>query len=193
MAKRFLTYFKVPIPPWKEKKLGAGSTTIRFVITGRVPSKKNNMQSVAVRREARNYLNELPPGKMVTKQQAGIAIGKVHSKIRPNDDYNEFVAKQLPIIQKQMEEWSGRLQYKGLVFPIPYAALSLRFYMKQKHLSDTVNRQQTIQDLLIACRVVANDDYRTLNPIQSASACYFGEVFESITVISLSFRLPGKL
>ena len=31
--KRYQTYFKIPIPPFKEEKLGAGSTTIRFIIT----------------------------------------------------------------------------------------------------------------------------------------------------------------
>jgi hypothetical protein len=50
MAKRFATYFGVPIPPFKEEKLGAGSIAIRFVITGKIPSKKNNQQSVAVRK-----------------------------------------------------------------------------------------------------------------------------------------------
>ena len=41
MAKRFVTYFGVSVPPFKEEKLGAGSKTIRFVIAGNVISKKN--------------------------------------------------------------------------------------------------------------------------------------------------------
>ena len=55
MAKRYQTYFGVPIPPFKEDKLGAGSITIRFVITGKIPSKKNNQMSVSVRRYAREW------------------------------------------------------------------------------------------------------------------------------------------
>ena len=45
MKKRFQTYFGVPIPPFKEDKLGAGTTTIRFILTGKMPSKKNNQQA----------------------------------------------------------------------------------------------------------------------------------------------------
>ena len=45
MSKRFLTYFGVPVPPFKEEKIGAGSVTIRFVVTGKIPSKKNNQMS----------------------------------------------------------------------------------------------------------------------------------------------------
>ena len=57
--KRFISYFGVSIPPFKEEKLGAGSTTIRFVITGKIPSKKNNQMSVAVRVHARKWISEL--------------------------------------------------------------------------------------------------------------------------------------
>lgn len=188
--KRYQTYFGIPIPPWKDKKLGAGSTTIRFVITGRVPSKKNNIQSVAIRKDAREYINGLfKTTAHISKPQALAAIKKVYSKVRPNDDYNSFVEATKPILIEQMAEWSARLSDKGLIFPLSAATMTIRFYMKHKHISDTVNRQQSIQDLLIEAGVISNDDYRTLNPIISASACYFEEIPENITFISLSFRL----
>ena len=41
MVKRFQTYFGVPIPPFKTDKLGAGSITIRFILTGKIPSKQH--------------------------------------------------------------------------------------------------------------------------------------------------------
>ena len=58
MKKRYVTYFGIPIPPFKEEKLGAGATPIRFVLTGKMPSKKNNQQSVTVRKYARSWANE---------------------------------------------------------------------------------------------------------------------------------------
>lgn len=190
MAKRFQTYFGVAIPPWKEEKLGAGCITIRFVITGRVPSKKNNNQSVAVKKEARKYLVDLfDKSKTINKAQALKALKLVYSKIRPNDEYLKFVEEQTPILQQQSSYWSDRLRDKGLIFPLTSATLNLRFYMKHKHISDTVNRQQSIQDLLIESKIIANDDYKTLNPIHSASICYFEEIADNITLISLSFHL----
>jgi hypothetical protein len=187
---RFQTYFGVPIPPFKEEKLGAGSCTIRFVVTGKVPSKKNSQQSVAVRRYARDYLKNLMKQKgNIDFNDAQRAIGKCYSKMRSNAEYNEFIKKTKPVIQAQMAEWSARLRDKGLIFPISKAALSLRFYFNNRYVTDTVNKQQTIQDLLVECGVIADDDYSRLNPIASASACYVDELIHSIAFISLSFRL----
>lgn len=190
MGKRFISYFGVPFPPFKEEKLGAGSTTIRFVIKGKIPSKKNSQQSVAVRKDARKFLNDqLKKNGQITIQDAQKAVGKCYSKMRSNADYNTFVAKMKPIIVAQAAEWSARLRDKGLIFPLTKATLSLRFYFNNRYVTDTVNKQQTVQDLLIECGIIADDDYNSLNPIHSASACYADELVDSLAFISLSFRL----
>ena len=109
--------------------------------------------------------------------------------MRGNAKYKEFLEKTKPIIQSQMQEWSGRLSEKGLVFPISSATLSLRLYWKDRYIRDTVNVQQTIQDVLVDCGVVVNDDYKCLNPIFSESECYYEEIINNIAFISLSFKL----
>ena len=190
MSLRFQTYFGVSIPPWKEKKLGAGSTTIRFILTGKVPSKKNNQMAVAVRKPARNWLKREQATKgHITLADAIKAVNMVRAKVRGNQQYIDFVEKVKPIIHAQMLEWSDRLREKGLIFPLSSATMSLRLYFKDRYVSDTVNKQQTIQDLLQACGVICNDDYNTINPIHSASACYYEELIHNIAFISLSFRL----
>lgn len=186
--KRFLTYFGIPLPPFKEKKLGAGSITIRFVLVGKIPSKKNRVTSVAVRKDAKDYIKSLP-GDMIPKGVALRSIDKVYSKVVGNVSFKEWVHEQKPVLLAQAAEWSDRLAAKGLVFPIPKAALSLRFYFNNRYVTDTVNKQQSVQDLLITAGIIANDDYNSLNPIYSASACYVDELIHSIVCISLSFRL----
>lgn len=190
-GKRFQTYFGVPIPPFKEEKLGAGSVTIRFVVTGKIPSKKNSQQSVAIRQKARDFLKQLKKNKKsITFEDANKAISMCYSKMRGNAEYAHFIKTAKPVIHAQMQEWSSRLKNRGLIFPLDKAALSLRFYFNNRYITDTVNKQQTIQDLLVESGVVADDDYDTLNPIYSASACYVDELVYSIAFISLSFRLP---
>jgi hypothetical protein len=191
MSKRFQTYFGVPIPPFKEEKLGAGSVTIRFVVTGKIPSKKNSQQAVTIRQKAREFL------KLTQKQKGNIsyddaqkAIGMCYAKMRGNAEYIHFINETKPVIQAQMLEWSNRLKDKKLIFPLDKATLSLRFYFNNRYITDTVNKQQTIQDLLVDCGVIADDDYDSLNPIHSASACYVDELIYSIAFISLSFKLP---
>lgn len=190
MALRFQTYFGVPIPPFKEKKIGAGASTIRFVITGKIPSKKNHLQSISVRKGAKDFLyGKKNSGQNISFSDAIEAVNLVSSKVRPNEEYRDFVDRCKPIIQEQMLTWSNRLYSKGLVFPLQKAAMNLRLYFKARHITDTVNKQQSIQDLLIECGVLANDDYNTLNPIHSESACYYEELIHDIAFISLSFKL----
>lgn len=193
MVKRFQTYFGVPIPPFKEEKLGAGSTTIRFVLSGNIISKKNNEQAVAVRRFAREYLNSVQVGGMVTLAQAMKAVSMVHAKIRGNAEYAKFLARVKPILMEQMQVWSSRLQSKGLIFPLSKSAVSIRLYIKDKYRRDTVNAQQTIQDVLKDSGVVIDDNDQVFNPIYAASARYYEELIHNIAFISLSFKLDKNL
>lgn len=191
MSKRFQTYFGVPIPPWKEEKLGAGGMTIRFVLTGKTPSKKNNQQAVAVRRFARAWANEQSRVRQPTWADVHKAIGMVHAKMRGNVEYLKFLEKVKPVIQEQAAFWASRLHDKGLIFPLSKSTMSLRLYFKDRYVADTVNKQQTIQDVLKECGIIANDDYKTLNPIHSESASYYEEIISDIAFVSLSFKTPS--
>ena len=194
MGKRFITYFGVPVPPFKEEKYSAQSTSIRFILTGTIPSKKNNQQAVTLRQFARQWAyNQQKTGRPATWDDVQAAIGMTSSKMRGNQKYIDFVDKYKPIIQEQMAYWSSRLQDRGLVFPLSKATMTLRFYFKNKYITDTVNKQQTIQDLLVECGVLADDDYRTLNPILSKSGCYYEEIIHDIAFISLTTNLIRPL
>lgn len=189
MAKRHVTYFGVALPPWKEKKIGAGSTSIRFVLKGNIISKKNNEQAVAVRRFAKQHLYSQQKGGMVTLSDALKAVDMVHAKIRGNAAYLEFVERMKPVLQEQMDVWVDRLGSKGLVFPLNKASLNIRLYIKDRYRRDIVNAQQTIQDLLKDCKVIEDDNDKIINPIFSESANYYDEILYNIAFVSLSFRL----
>jgi hypothetical protein len=192
--KRFKTYFSTAIPPWKEEKLGAGAVTIRFVVTGKIPSKKNNQQSVAVRKDARDYINRIVKKKgSITPQEAHRAISRCYSKVRPNVEYQKFLETVKPVLHEQSAQYVKTLGPRGLTFPLRRAALSLQFYFNNRYITDTVNKQQTIQDMLIDAQIIADDDYGTLNPIHSASACYVDELIHNIAFIQLTFRLEDNL
>lgn len=190
MAKRFQTWFGVPIPPFKEDKLGANSTTIRFVVTGKMPSKKNHQQAVTIRRIARAWANDQQKnGTPPTWAAVHKAISMVSSKMRGNKEYQDFLKRCKPDIVKQMQFWSASLREKGLVFPISKATMTLKLHFKHRYVTDTVNKQQSIQDLLVDCGVLADDDYNTLNPITSKSASYYEEIIYDIAFISITTKL----
>lgn len=186
--KRFITYFGVSIPPFKEEKLGAGSITIRFVITGRIPSKKNNSMAVTIRKDARAYIKKLSAKGFLTPDEAQKAIGRTHSKVRGNVEYQKWVLTQKPIMLEQMHTWVKRLASKGLVFPLQNCTISTRFYHNNNYSIDTLNKAQSVQDLLVDCKIIQDDNYNVLNPIHYASANYKDELIYSICFISLSFK-----
>lgn len=190
MGKRIMTYFGVHIPPFKEHKYTANSTTIKFVVTGDIPSKKNNQQAVTIRKYARDWAKEQQrAGKQPTWDDVQKAISMTSSKMRGNVKYLLFLETNKTLIQKQMQFWSERLFDKGLTFPIKRATLSLRFYFKDRYIRDTCNIQQSIQDLLVDCGVIVDDNYNALNPITAQSACYPDEILENIASITLTFNI----
>jgi hypothetical protein len=191
--KRLLTYFNTVLPVWKHEKIGAGQCTIRFVIKGSIVSKKNNQMAVVVKKDPRAYLKKKAQGGIVTLQIAMEAIRMAKAKMIGNVEYESFLNEQRPVIEAQKLEWIERLMSKGFAgFPIPKASMSLRLYFKGTHITDTVNKQQTIQDLLVDCGVIADDNYENLNPIHSESACFKNEIIENIAFVSLSFRMDDK-
>lgn len=190
--KRFQTYFGIPFPPWREKKIRTGTNTytIWFALKGRVPSKKNNQQAVTRRNEAADYLNDLfAKSDTINKAQAFTAIKKVSAKMRGNDQYKAFLEEQSPFLEEQQRYWQKKLADKGLIFPISEAALSIRFYFAQKYRQDSVNKQQSIQDILKDCRIILDDDYTVTDPTTSAGRCYAGEIKENLTYIRITFSL----
>lgn len=189
MAKRFQTYFGVPIPPFKEQKYGSGSTTIRFVVTGKIPSKKNNTMAVTIRKNAKDYIAKLSKNGSISPKDAYTAINMVHSKVRGNQEYQQWVKDWKPKLLEQMHTWVERLGDKGLIFPLPKATMSVRFYFNNNYITDTINKAQSIQDLLVDCHIIQDDNYKALNPIHYASANYKDELVESICFISISFKL----
>jgi len=93
MAKRYQTYFSVPIPPQKRQKLGAGTTTIRFVLTGKFPAKKNQQQAVTIRKVARDWATKESKKRNATWADVHKAISMCSSKMRGNAKYKEFLEK----------------------------------------------------------------------------------------------------
>lgn len=187
--KRYTTYFGIAIPPFKENKLGAGTTTIRFVLTGRIPSKKNEKQAATVRKDGRKFIKENSENGYISEKKAQEALSLCYSVIMPNLEYNKWVEEQREIIDKQREVWMNRLGEKGLFFPLDKCTMSIRFYFDNDYNIDSISKQESVQDLLKDLKIIKDDNYKVLNPIYTSSAQYKDELIYSICFISLTFKL----
>ncbi len=189
MPTRAVTYFKVAIPPFKEDKLGAGSTTIRFVLKGKIISKKNNNQAIAVRKVAHDWAYSQEKIRPATWADVHKCINMVRGKMIGNAEYKKFLETMKPIVISQMQVWSERLFDKGLIFPLNKTQCSVKLYIKDRYRRDTLNAMGTISDLLVDCGVIVDDDDLHFNPVFGASARYYDELLYNIAFISLSFKL----
>lgn len=187
------TFFGITPPVWVEDSPGNGPCTITFLLEGRIISKKNNEMAVVGKKAARNWFAAQKGAKFTPEQAFEAALSHATAVFVGNKEYAACKAKFVPVLQDQMNVWEDRLAAKGVKFPIKKAAMSLRFYFRDKYVTDTVNKQQTVQDLLQDAGVIAGDHYTVLNPITAASAYYGPKVIrDNITVIRLTFKLPKK-
>jgi hypothetical protein len=190
MKRHYQTWFGVKVPEWRGEKFGSGATTIRFVLTGKIISKKNNVQAIAVRKPALDWLDKIFLEKgHITIADAKKAVNIVRGKVIGNTEYKDFLKKFKPVIQEQAAHWAARLGEKGLIFPVQKSTCNIRLYFKDKYLSDAGNKQETIHDLLKEAGVIVDDNRMALNPIRTESADYYQQLADNIAFISLSFRL----
>ena len=184
------TFFGITPPVWVEDGPGIGPCTITFVLEGRIISKKNNEMAVVGKKDARRWFAAQKGAKMTPEQAFEAALSHAKAVFVGNKEYAGCQKKFLPVLAEQKKVWEERLAKKGIKFPLNKAAMSLRFYFNSRAITDTVNKQQTIQDLLQDAGIIANDNYRVLNPITAASGCYKDKIKDNITVIRLIVDFP---
>ena len=132
MAKRFITYFGVSFPPFKEDKLGVGAYTIKFAFKGNIPSLKNCRHAVPVLKNAHQFIKDnTDKSGNIHSSIARKALSKVYAKITPNLKYEKWLEEQKPYIEAQREYWAERLHERGLVFPLSKAKLNFTFYFSK--------------------------------------------------------------
>lgn len=188
--KKRMSFFGVNLPHNNKEILGGGTATITFVLKGRIISKKNNQMAIVSHKAALNWLKDkknpsFADYKTALKMCKAVFIG--------NKLYSECKKQFLPELEAQKKVWEDRLGEKGVKFPLKKASMTVRFYFKDRYLTDTVNKQQTVQDLLVEAGIIANDDYKTLNPIHAESGCYKDKIRENIALVRLSVPIPKKV
>lgn len=169
------TIFGIAIPPRKNRNRKNGYT-LRFVLTGWVPSKKNLHKAVVVREEQFKWVKEFLDGKesaMITRPQLVQLIYLSFGKIVNTQSYKDWEKEAVETIREQMQAHVTRHgEKKGLIFPIPEdSSISVYTYWKDKHGRDTINKLQSIFDALVKAKCLPDDDYFSITPIVGDAEC----------------------
>lgn len=179
----------IRVPIFDEPKLGTGAVTIRFVLEGLIISKKNNETAIPDKRDAKQYLQDVFKAKgAISLQDAMNALDRVKVRFVGNPKYRACKKKFIPIIQGQMEPLKALLAKYGVEFPLQEAVLNVKLAFKHKYRTDTINKMQTIHDLLVEAGAIGDDDYTVVNPIKGYSKLFYKRLTENVALISLTIK-----
>lgn len=184
----FQRIFGIRVPIFREEKMRTGAITIRFVLEGRIVSKKNNESAVPNAKNAKNHLRCNAKDGWVRLKDALGAVDMVGVRFVGNPEYRACVKKYVPIIQEQMKHWEPMLAEYGVKFPLQEAVLNVKLGFKDRRKTDTINKMQTLHDLLVTAGAIRDDDYTVLNPVRGYSKSFPQRLMENVSVISLTIE-----
>lgn len=174
-------------PKKKTSRIGKRNFTMRFVFTGIIPSKKNNQvpkcKTVAADKVAKQLLLQ---GPITNMEQCRMIYNAVTATIVPNNRHQKWERKMTAVLWEQRKAWAPHLDKRGIMLPIRDASMSIQFQWKDPKDRDNSNKQQSIEDILIATGIIASDSYKVLSPITTDANCYRGEIREHTTIVHLT-------
>jgi hypothetical protein len=158
-------------------------------LEGLIISKKNNENAFPDTILAKKHLQDVFSAKgAISLQDALEAISKIKVRFVGNPKYRACRKQFIPIIQAQMEIWKPLLSEYGVKFPLQEAVLNVKLAFKDKYRTDTINKMQTIHDLLVEAGAISDDDYTVVNPIKGFSKLYDKRLTENVALISLTIK-----
>lgn len=194
---RINTFFNVIIPPWKIDTLEWGKyVTLRFVIQDYFPSTKNKKSVWTERSEAKKHINTQLSGEgIISKKEAAKiameAVFKVNSRIVGSEAYKEFVKNNKEKLQQQMQKYSLIYSDRGLIFPLGSGKIKTKFYFKTAYRLDSISKEESTMDLLVAAGVIADDNRFVLKDAKREARSYKDEILQDIAEIFITVNLKN--
>ncbi len=177
----------VYLPP-RKKKNRPKALTMRFVLTGTIPSKKNRqIATMNWKRILKAISGILSKSGGSIKMKEIVAVFKENKPyVRQSEDFRKWNDEAKAIILSQAQKWSRSLEKHNMIFPVRVASVSIYHYWKDNLVRDNSNKAETIHDLLVDAGVISGDSWQQLNPIKAEADIYRHEIKDHITVIDLT-------
>jgi hypothetical protein len=109
--------------------------------------------------------------------------------VRNSKKYKDWMEDNRSIIITQASAESKRYEKFGLVFPLNNVSISVYHYWAENMERDLTNKLDTINDLLVSCGIISNDNWQVLGKITSEAELYSREIREHITTIDITQRI----
>lgn len=171
------------LPP-KKKLVKAKYITLRFCLPGTIPSKKNMIWADS---NLHKILRKLYAFTIV-KECVDWLRANLKSYIRNSEKYHKWIAEARLIINKQALAEFRRYNEHGIQYPLKDVTVKVYHYWRDDMERDLTNKLDSINDLLVDCGVIVNDNWQVLRRIESEGQDYNGEILQALTTIDVTVR-----
>ena len=187
-TKRITGLFGIQMPPRKVKKY-KGHLPMHLILTGNLPSKKNNWIAANNFRQIKNKA----AGMGSAAEAVEYIENALRSFMRPSNDFVEWENAAKIVLTEQAAHYSDKYKKYGIIFPLTSVSISVYCYYSGNYVRDNANRVESIQDVLVDVGIITSDAWQHLNRIQVEAENYHGEITDNIFQISLTINLDKTL
>ena len=153
--------------------------TLRFCVTGVIPSKKNDFYS------ENNY--RMIAGKAFASDNPREYLkANIKSWIRGSERYLKWVEYVRPVIHEQCHFWIAKY---GIELPLSNVTIKTTYYFNDNTSLDLSNKDESVYDMLVKLGVILDDNYGVMHKKSSEGYCCKGEVVDSICVIDITYMI----
>ena len=170
--------FGIYIPPKKIIK-AQKYITLRFCITGVIPSKKNDYYS-------ENNYRQIMNKAFADANPKDYLFKNLKSWIRGSKWYLEWLDVIHPAIEQQMEFWRKRYD---IVYPLDCVSVKTYYFFADRTARDYINKDESVYDMLVKKCIIADDNYGVLYKTASDGGCYKDEIVDHITTIDITVAI----
>lgn len=170
--------FGIYIPP-KPIPTPKKYLTMRFCITGVIPSKKNDFYS------ENNY--RMIAGKAFSSTNPRQYLkDNIKSWIRGSERYLKWCEEIAPTMNTQAEFWMKKYD---ITFPLANVTIKTTYYFSDNTKLDLINKDESIYDMLVKKGIILDDDYGTMHKTSSEGYNCKGEIRENICIVDITLMI----
>lgn len=151
--------------------------TLRFCITGVIPSKKNDFYSENNYRMIAGKAFASPNPQQYLKDN-------IKSWIRGSERYLKWCEDIAPVIHEQSEFWQ---QKYGITYPLGDVSIKCTYYFADNTQLDLINKDESIFDMLVKKGIIVDDNYGVLHKTASEGYNCKDEIPHNICVVDVTY------
>jgi hypothetical protein len=174
--------FGVYVPPKKIFK-AKRYVTLRYVVVGVIPSKKNDFHT---ENNVRFVIKDALAKFGISQKAFTYIKDNTKSWIRGSKRYLEWVELVKDNIHAQSLFWAEKY---NIVYPLDFVSIKTYYFFADKMARDFHNKDEAVYDMLVKLGVISDDNYGVLFKTSSDGGCYASEIKESICTIDITLSI----